>query len=119
MDSGERVLRGGELLTAISNAMVALHREHFGRGAGSAKSFFVDGMILTVLTDIYTPVEKTLIRAGKEDHVRDTRQMHQLALDAEYREPVERLTRRRVTGFVSTVNFDPDMAVELFVLEPE
>jgi uncharacterized protein YbcI len=112
-------LRGGELLTAISNAMVSLHREHFGRGPASAKSFFVDGMVMTVLTDVYTPVEKTLIGAGGKDRVRDTRQMHQLALEGEYKRRVGELTGREVIGFVSTVHFDPDLAIELFVLEPE
>lgn len=119
MQADERSLRGGELLTAISNAMVSLHRDHFGRGAGSAKSFFVDSMLLTILTDVYTPVEKTLIAAGNKELVRDTRQLHQIALEAEYKERVEALTGREVIGFASTVSFDPDMAIELFVLKPE
>src|SRR5262245_46506564 len=102
----------------MSNAMVALHREHFGRGAGAAKSFLFDDMALCILSDIYTPVEKTLLRAGKIDHVRETRLLHQLALEDEYKEPVERLTGRRIRAFISSVHFDPDVAIELFLLEP-
>jgi uncharacterized protein YbcI len=110
---------GGQLLTELSNAMVALHRKHFGRGAGAAKSFMFDQMVLCLLTDIYTPVEKTLMRAGKVDHVRQTRLMHQIALEEEYKRPVQELTGRKVRAFISSVHFDPDIAVELFILEPE
>jgi uncharacterized protein YbcI len=110
---------GGQLLTELSNAMVALHREHFGRGSGAAKSFLFDDMALCILSDIYTPVEKTLVRAGKIQHVRETRLLHQLALEAEYKEPVERLTGRKVRAFISSVHFDPDLAIELFLLEPK
>ena len=110
---------GGQLLTELSNAMVALHRKHFGRGAGAAKSFMFDQIVLCLLTDICTPVEKTLMRVGKVEHVRQTRLMHQIALEEEYKRPVEELTGRKVRAFVSSVHFDPDIAVELFILEPE
>jgi uncharacterized protein YbcI len=109
---------GGQLLTEISNAMVALHREHFGRGPGAAKTWMSDDLIVCTLTDIYTHVEKTLIRAGQIDRVRDTRILHQLALESEFKRPVEALTARRVSAFMSSVHLDPDLAVELFVLEP-
>jgi uncharacterized protein YbcI len=98
--------------------MVALHRKQFGRGAGAAKSFIVDDMVVCVLSDVYTQVEKTLIEAGKTEHVRETRQLHQLALGAEYRAAVESATGRKVQAFVSAVHFDPDMAFEIFLLEP-
>ena len=82
---------GGRLLTELSNAMVAVHREHFGRGPGAAKSYVMDDLVICTLTDIYTPVEKTLIRAGEVERVRDTRVLHQLALKGEFTAPVERL----------------------------
>jgi len=109
---------GGRLLSELANAMVALHREHFGRGPGAAKASMVDDMLICVLTDIYTQVERTLVRAGQADRVRETRQLHQLALEAEFTGLVERITARPVTAFVSSVHFDPDIAVELFLLEP-
>ena len=109
---------GGQLLTEVSNAMVALHREHFGRGPGAAKTSVTDGLVVCVLTDIYTQVEKTLIRAGRMDHVRRTRNLHQEALAEEYKAPVERVTGRRVGAFLSVVHIDPDLAVEIFLLDP-
>ena len=110
---------GGRLLSELANAMVALHREHFGRGPGAAKVSMVDDMVVCVLTDIYTQVERTLVRAGQADRVRETRQLHQLALEPEFTSIVERIAARRVTAFVSSVHFDPDIAVELFLLEPQ
>ena len=110
---------GGRLLTEISNAMVALHREHFGRGPGAAKTSISDDLVVCVLTNIYTQVERTLIRAGRADHVRRTRNLHQEALENEYVAPIERVTGRKVSAFLSVVHFEPDLAVEVFVLEPE
>jgi uncharacterized protein YbcI len=110
---------GGRVLTEFSNAMVALHREHFGRGAGAAKSFIFDDLALCILSDVYTPVEKTLIKAGQHEHVRHTRMLHQLALEEAYRLPVEELLGRKVRAVISSVHFDPDVAVELFMLEPQ
>jgi uncharacterized protein YbcI len=110
---------GGALLTELSNSMVALHRDHFGRGPAAAKSFLLDDMVVCILTDVYTQVEKTLIRAGKGEHVRDTRVMHQYALEDEFKRRVEELTGRRVATFISTVNIDPDLAVEIFILAGE
>jgi uncharacterized protein YbcI len=108
--------RGGQALTEVSNSLVSLHREHFGRGPGAARSFISDEIVVCVLTDIYTQVEKTLIRAGQADHVRETRALHQLALEDEYKSRVERITGSRVDAFLSVVHVDPDLAVETFVL---
>lgn len=109
---------GGQLLTELSNAMVAVHRAHFGRGPGAAKTYIVEDLVVCTLTDVYTPVEKTLIRAGNLEQVRETRVLHQLAMQDEFKRPVEELTGRKVLAFVSAVHFDPDLAVEVFLLAP-
>jgi uncharacterized protein YbcI len=36
-----------------------------------------------------------------------------------FREAVEEATGRTVVAFMSQVHFDPDMAAEVFVLEPQ
>jgi uncharacterized protein YbcI len=117
--SEKRMKSRGEILTEISNAMVQLHREHFGRGSGAAKTVLVDDLLLCVLTDVFTPVERTLIRSGDHERVRETRLLHQLALEDRYKGAVRDVTGREVVAFVSGIHFDPDMATELFVLEPE
>ncbi len=105
---------------ALSNGMVKLHREHFGRGPGSSRTVIASRDIMVcVLDDILTPVEHTLIRVGKLDHVRDTRLMHQIAMESEFIEVAERATGFKVVSFASTVTFEPDRAIEIFFLDPE
>jgi uncharacterized protein YbcI len=108
--------RGGHSLVELSNAMVALHRKYFGRGPGAAKSFLADEMVVCVLSDIYTPVERTLIGAGQAEHVRRTRTLHQEALEAEYKASVEEILERPVSAFLSVAHVDPDVAIEVFLL---
>lgn len=114
--AGKEIPKGGQALVELSNAMVALHREHFGRGPGAAKSFVNDGMVVCVLNDIFTAVERTLIAADQAEHVRRTRSLHQKAMEDEYKASVEAIMGREVEAFLSVVHVDPDMAVEIFLL---
>jgi uncharacterized protein YbcI len=107
---------GGQELVELSNAMVALHRENFGRGPSAARSFRDGGTVVCVLSDIYTAAERTLIAAGEADHVRRTRTLHQEALKDEYKASVERILGRPVTAFLSAAHVDPDVALEVFLL---
>ncbi|HEY0390580.1 MAG TPA: Na-translocating system protein MpsC family protein [Solirubrobacterales bacterium] len=113
---GKETPKGGQALVELSNAMVALHREHFGRGPGAAKSFVTDEMVICLLSDIYTAVERTLIRAGQTEHVRQTRALHQEALKDQYKASVELIMARPVTAFLSVVHVDPDVAIDVFLL---
>jgi uncharacterized protein YbcI len=103
-------------LTEISNTAVALHREHFGRGPGAAKTHISDNLVVCVLTDVFTPVERTLIDAGQEDRVRETRAAHRAATDGIYKARMEAVLGQRVEAHLSSVNVDPDVAVDVFVL---
>lgn len=103
-------------LTEISNTAVALHREHFGRGPGAAKTHVSDNLVVCVLTDVFTPVERTLIEAGQEARVRETRAAHRAATDAIYKERMEAVLGRQVEAHLSSVHVDPDVAVDVFVL---
>jgi len=114
--AGKEIPKGGQALVELSNAMVALHREYFGRGPGAAKSFINDEVVVCVLSDIYTAVERTLIAAGQDEHVRRTRGLHQEALEGEYKSSVEAIMGRPVEAFLSVVHVDPDVAVEIFML---
>lgn len=107
---------GGQPLVELSQALVALHRDHFGRGPGAAKSFLSGEIVVCVLSDVYTAAERTLIAAGQAEHVRRTRALHQEALEGEYKATVERILRRPVIAFLSAAHVDPDVAVEVFLL---
>jgi uncharacterized protein YbcI len=106
-------------LTEISNAAVALHREHFGRGPGAAKTHVNDNLVVCVLTDVFTPVERTLIEAGQEERVRETRAAHRAATEDVYKERMEAVLGRTVEAHLSSVHVDPDVAVDVFVLGPQ
>jgi uncharacterized protein YbcI len=110
--------RGSDAL-AISNAVTRLHREHYGRGAETVRTVMQRNYVICFLEDIYTPVERTLIAADRADSVRQTRHNFQDAMAPEFKRAVEEITGRRVIAFMSQVHIDPDMAAEIFVLEPK
>lgn len=103
-------------LTEISNAAVALHREHFGRGPGAAKTHFTDDLVVCVLSDVFTPVERTLIDAGQIERVRETRAVHRAVTDGVYKSRMEEVIGRPVEAHLGSINADPDVAVDVFVL---
>lgn len=104
-------------LTEISNAAVALHREHFGRGPGAAKTHVSDNLVICVLSDVFTPLERTLIDAGQGARVRETRAIHHAATEAAYKARMEAVLGRPVEAHMSTIHLDPDLAVDIFVLK--
>ena len=69
---------------ALSNTLVALMKEHYGKGPTAAKSFINDEYVLTVLEDGLTRNEETLLEAGEELLVRDYRLRFQRAVEAEF-----------------------------------
>lgn len=103
-------------LTDISNAAVALHREHFGRGPGAAKTHVTDNLVVCVLTDVFTPLERTLLDAGQEARVRETRAIHRAATEDAYKGRMEEVLGRPVEAHMSTIHVDPDVAVDIFVM---
>lgn len=109
----------GRQAAAISNAITRLHREHYGRGASTTRTIIQRNFVVCFLEDIYTPVERTLIESDRRDAVRETRNLFQDAMSGRFRDAVETATGRSVIAFMSQVHFEPDMAAEVFVLEPE
>jgi uncharacterized protein YbcI len=108
----------GETLAEISNALVGLHKRYYGKGPVKAKTFLVDNTVLCLLEGGFTIVERTLIDTGRDQIVRDLRHSFQLAMQDQYTEVVESRLERKVVAYLSQVHTDPDIAVELFMLEP-
>ena len=102
----------------IANAITKLHRDHYGRGAASARTIIGRDHIVVFLEDIYTTVERTLIDDGKFATVHDTRRAFQSSLADTFSAAVESITGRRVIAFMSEVHEDPPIAAEMFVLAP-
>jgi uncharacterized protein YbcI len=108
----------GATRSAISQAIVQIHAEHYGKGATQAKTYAWDNLVVTVLRDVLTTAERTLVGVDRADTVRDVRSTFQFTMEATFREAVERLTGRRVHSFMSQVDPSRGVGVEVFVLEP-
>lgn len=116
---GARCSERGAVSSQISRDIVRLHAEHFGRGPTKAKTFVNDSYILCLLEDVFTPAERTLVKAGHADQVSSTRRAFQHAVSEVFIEAVENASGRKVRAFMSQVHMDPELSAELFVLEPE
>ena len=110
--------RAASPLATVSNGIVQLLRETYGRGPTRAKSYLNDDIVLVVLEDILTTAEKTLLDDGKDDLVREVRLAYQSAESTRFKSVVEDALNRKVLTYHSQVTFKPDMAFEIFVLEP-
>jgi uncharacterized protein YbcI len=108
----------GRRAAAVSNAITRLHREYYGRGATTTRTVIQRNYVICFLEDIFTPVERTLLDAGEQDTVRQTRNVFQLAMRGRFSAAVEEIMERKVVAFMSQVHFDPDLSAEVFVLEP-
>jgi len=110
---------GNETL-AISNAMVALYKEQFGRGPTKTRTHWVGPDLITVtLEDTLTPAEHNLVKDGEHQRLRDLRLYFQYANVRGFCEPIERITGRTVRAFISGIDTEADgLSVETFVLHP-
>ena len=109
----------GPLAADISNVVVRLFREHFGKGPTQARTILHDDTVVCVLRGGFTQAEKTLYNAGRADIVDEGRRAMQDVFEREMCMHVERLTGRRVEAFMSANHHDPDASVEIFLLEPD
>jgi uncharacterized protein YbcI len=106
---------------AISNEMVRIYKERFGRGPTKTRTHWAgpDAVVVT-LEDTLTPVERSLVALGEHQRLRDLRMFFQYATVPEFCEPVERLTGRKVRAFISGIDTEVDgVSTEMFFLHPE
>jgi uncharacterized protein YbcI len=117
MAAPEPPLHGDELLAAVTEAMVELHRRYYHRKPVTAKTRMLgDDLLACVLGGVYTDVEKTMIELQRAPTVRDTRNAFQSAMQQKFIAEVERLSGRGVTAFISDSHIGPDIEIELFML---
>jgi uncharacterized protein YbcI len=111
-------LAGGELLAAISNSIVAILRDHYGRGPMKAKTYALDDIIVVVMRGSgFTPLEQTIMDHGEPDRVVDMRHDFQRVMAKRYTETIEALTGRRVLAFLSQAHVEPDITMEIFFID--
>jgi uncharacterized protein YbcI len=109
------------VLADVSREMVRVYNDQFGRGPTKARTHWAGSdVLITVLEDTLTPVERRLITMGEHQRVRDMRMFFQYASRPHFVEPMERLTGRRVRSFLSAIDTETDgVAMETFILDPE
>ena len=103
----------GALRSSISQAMIRIHAEYYGKGATHAKTYACDNLVVWVLRDVLTTGEQTLVDVGRADTVRDVRTVFQNSMAATFRATVERLTGRRGASFMSQVDPANGLGVEV------
>jgi uncharacterized protein YbcI len=108
----------GDVLTAISDGMVALLKEFYGRGPTRAKSYYQDDLVACVLRGGFSKVEQTLLQGGRGSAVIQQRMEFQELMRERFVKVIEDATGRRVIGFMSGNQQDPDMMCETFILAP-
>jgi uncharacterized protein YbcI len=107
-------------LMEVSNAMVRLYKETFGRGPMLARTYWAGpDALVALLEDTLTPVERNMVRMGEHQRLRDTRMFFQYATVRQFCEPVEQITGRTVRSFVSGIDTEVEgFSIETFVLHP-
>jgi uncharacterized protein YbcI len=106
------------MLAQISTGLVQLHSRYYGKGPTKAKTHQVNDTVVSILRGGFTTVEQTLIETGQVESVYQMRRSFQQAMEEDFRNVVEAATGRRVIAYMSSIHVDPDLAVEIFVLEP-
>jgi uncharacterized protein YbcI len=108
----------GDVLTAISDGMVGLMKEYYGRGPTRAKSYYEDDLVVCLLRGGFSRVEQTLLEGGRGSSVIEQRMEFQDLMRQRFEAVIERATGRRVIGFMSGNQQDPDIMCEVFILAP-
>jgi uncharacterized protein YbcI len=109
------------VMLEISNALVHLFKEQFGRGPRHARSYWAGPDAITViLEDTLTPAERNMVSMGEHQRLRDMRTFFQVASTAAFCEAIERLSGRKVRAFVSGTDTHVDgLSAETFILHPK
>jgi uncharacterized protein YbcI len=108
----------GDVLTAISDGIVALLKEFYGRGPTRAKSYYEDDLVVCLLRGGFTRVEQTLLAGGRGTSVIQQRMDFQDVMRERFQLVIEQATGRQVIGFMSGNQQDPDIMCEVFILAP-
>jgi uncharacterized protein YbcI len=117
-DAQHLPLAGGHLLATISTRIVGIMREHYGRGPMRAKTYLMDDIIVCVLRGSgFTPLEQTIMNDDGADRVVAMRHEFQRLIGGRYTQAIEELTGRKVLAFLSQAHVEPDITMEMFIID--
>lgn len=100
----------------ISRRLVAIFKDHVGRGPTTARTFLGDDLVVVVLKDTLTKAERTLADDERPGLVRELRRTFQGTMKNAMLEVIEEETGRKVAAFLSDHSIEPDYAAEVFIL---
>jgi uncharacterized protein YbcI len=106
----------GEMRATISNEIVRLQAEYYGKGPTRAKTYIVDDLVVVVLEETFTRAEKTLAERGEREAIEHIRRRFQQQMADAFTSVVEQATGRTVRAFLSETNIEHDVSVETFLL---
>ena len=109
----------GEMRATISNEIVRLQAEYYGKGPTRAKTYIVEDLVVVVLEESFTRAEKTLAERGEREAIEHIRRRFQQQMADDFTSVVEQATGRKVRVFLSETNIDQDVSVETFLLADE
>jgi len=118
MGAGDRSSLG-EMRATISNEIVRLQAEYYGKGPTRAKTYIVEDVVVVVLEESFTRAEKTLAERGERDAIEHIRRRFQRQMAEDFTSVVEQATGRKVRVFLSETNIEHDVSVETFLLAGE
>ena len=102
------------MLARLSDEMVRAKKQFFGKGPDQAKSYMLDDLLLVVMRGGLTTAEQTMLRFGRQNLVREFRQLFENDMTEVLTGLVEQTTGRTVVNYQSQIMFDPDIIVEMF-----
>jgi uncharacterized protein YbcI len=108
----------GEVVTAISDGLVGLLKEYYGRGPTRTKTHYEDDLVVCLLRGGFSRVEQTLLDGGRGSSVIRQRMEFQELMRERFEGVIQTATGRPVIGFMSGNQQDPDIMCEVFILAP-
>lgn len=107
-------------MSAVANALVALHKEQFGRGPTRARAHFAGpDTLVCILQDALLPAEQAMVQMGESRRVQESRMWFQVATSQRFIDVVEGILGRRVFSFASATDPDRAVVMEIFIFHPD
>lgn len=102
---------------AISREIVKSLKHDFGRGPTKARTYVHDDCVLVLMREGHTTTERTMEKGGQQRAVAQGRVDVSETIRATLIAIVERTIGRKVVGFMSSSQQDPELISYVFVLE--
>jgi len=115
--SNRNSLTGGELNAAVARSAVRARNRYAGRGPTKAQAFYRDDVIVVIMKEVMTTMERSLSTDGRTDAVLGVRRELQRTMRPALVATIEDLTGCHVISFMTADDLDSDVAAMLYILD--